>query len=1254
MFAKNDLYRRRYWRWLLLYALLVAFAQFFWNVLCPTSTLTSDLIGLRCFNDNVTWSSLWPTLFSAQLLVIGQSVIQLAIYTSDTGDRDIKAGAIQRPWFFLSRILVEADRLFTMHGVILCYAMFLVVPLNFERFNETNTTVFGAVQLGLLFLVMSIHLLELKTDPRGCTHTRRVWGVIIFVEVFILVSRYVYQFQDIQELLDDAWPFRVVTMQDIGFESYSREDGLSTLFFRLLPTAILAILASLQFAALSKSVVPYGLLVAGRSVKIDRLIFIADTIKRTLYMHSPKVTVLITAIVALNWISFIGGVYLVVLLTSVPRRSWHNLWVILFLYSFAVLLSKYIYQLSAFEAGKYAFSDGPGAEWIGLTRLTIEHSSLWFLLKGQLYIIMVCIFQRGSQLFQDSVTDNGLNMTALSTLRHRSSSMSMDAGTSDGSERRSILSVGGMSNTSIASDDDGDGPEVVVMTPPAEKNVQFTNKDESFHQMAPKEWTQTLMMTEHQLQFEENDFFTNLRDFVLSYGKEAALDLLMLLFVIASFIHLDIIGLVEILMVGYMLRAPRERSRKLYWLWALFLTCLIAGQYTIILWLPPQLKIEQQSTWPWSGLSNAYQYWLALDHQNQWALFVDFMALVCAYMIPRAANTTTKAKEENRSPNAESSDRFPGDADDFTWPSRRSLWSITQFVIISYWVLLLLVLVFVTGCLQSGIAAGIYLLLSIYMLYFLDKVEEPGSKLLTYLRVFNWSYLAILLLFQAPFFSDRGQTCEIGTNTSSELCLSVAIVFGLFKYDVSYPGAESYNRGPPVSSIIIFIMISIQSQIFLTDGYFYVREYKKRELLMKDERRKMLNEHFIKKRTRQWMKMKREKAAAIVRLKLIVSKLVNKVEELMDIATGLHYSLPPMAPGTPEVRSASQNGITVSWTPPENSVHRIRKYRIIRQTYPSLTLLGDFSDLVEVNGDQTETTIEGLRPGTSYQFKVAAVSRMGEGPFSSPSIPQSTETLDLKGSSAAGWIRYSKKLLPVPRFQLPWMGRKFLTRYAVLDKRQFTIYKNEQIALRHRSLKKRKRMKTSFQLRRVVLINLTESVQHDDTCPSLPCLEITATQRDRTTEAVHKFQPEFGKDFAKWIQTIAFLVPRRSIDQNVIDYLVKHKLECPLEEVSTFEAAVDDGRSEWSSITGDESWMGDVEAAEEDNPKKKIWWLPLYQWVYSFQDIVYRDITEAYDDFEECGPSWDEIFRVVTNAIRSHTASICYFAFIASFAFQVR
>jgi hypothetical protein len=115
--------RRRFWRVLLLYALGACFAVFVRNIDCTESS-EMELIGLQCYHPGLyTWGSLWPTLFSAQLLIILQLVFQLVIYVanSDAIEEQMrtKEHVRQNPIFFVSRLAVEVDNWFRICGVLL-------------------------------------------------------------------------------------------------------------------------------------------------------------------------------------------------------------------------------------------------------------------------------------------------------------------------------------------------------------------------------------------------------------------------------------------------------------------------------------------------------------------------------------------------------------------------------------------------------------------------------------------------------------------------------------------------------------------------------------------------------------------------------------------------------------------------------------------------------------------------------------------------------------------------------------------------------------------------------------------------------------------------------------------------------------------------------------------------------------------------------------------------------------------------------
>lgn len=582
---------------------------------------------------------------------------------------------------------------------------------------------------------------------------------------------------------------------------------------------------------------------------------------------------------------------------------------------------------------------------------------------------------------------------------------------------------------------------------------------------------------------------------------------------------------------------------------------------------------------------------------------------------------------------------------------RKYVWHYLEFVFLANWLPLLLLLVFVFGAKQGGAVSIAYLLGALVMLYRLDEAREPSNPWIQYLRKWNWGHLFVITLINAPYVYSALSNCLIGTRSGDDdSCMSVANFLGVEANKVPY------------GLIALFVLISIQCEILIAPTYQTVLSILISEQSRASIRREEIVRDFYRRRTEQWYAMKKDKNAAIQRLKIIVSKLVHKVEELMDIALGLHHNLPPMAPTKPVAVERTQNSATISWEKPTGSYHKIRYYRISRQQFPSMTLLGDFGDIVEISGDRCEARIEGLRPGTSYQFKVCAVSRMGEGPFSAASDPIATYPLNLDGSTTAGWMKYRREKLPAPRFGflVAWMKAKYLHRYVVIDSSHLVFYQDEDKALRHRSRKHRKRLKTSFKWRDVISLKLSDTkVQFDDMSPSLYCFEIVVRHAGSRGDVKYVFQSELTKEFNMFLSALAFAVPREALDESIMECLKERSLPNPLDVAPPSRSGDDDpnydeNKSEWSSVTGDESMLGDPEDEEFDDKSGFAWRIPLYRLLYNLQNAGFKLETTQYEEDDLNEPSVAEIGQLVINGVRSKSASICCLAMVICFTVQVR
>ncbi|OQR99194.1 hypothetical protein ACHHYP_07195 [Achlya hypogyna] len=1246
-------FRRRLWRALLIYALVVCLAMYCWNVVCPSDVdkTTFDTIGLTCFEayPRSNWAALWPTLFSAQMFLILQVVLQLCIYLrTDSGVAErarMLAQANRRPIYFVSRLAREVDHIFRFIGGLVAYIGFLVVAFVYEVNDKGHVTFVGLLQVLLLFTLLGSHLSTVVQCPRGNSlKTQRQWRLVLAYETIVLVMRYLYQFKGIARWCQDNWPEsveRVISIADLGFVQYASTEHLSGLFGYLFPTALLAGLVTWNLMAMRKPLHNYDVLVRGRSNWMDTLCMVLDLCQKLVFYNSPIVLLVFNMAVVCDNISAFNITYLGVLLWTLGRPQWTHCWKSIFWLSSVFTLLLYAFQFEAFQPDKLIVLVGASSAasfesstvWFGLARITVggpaanatpagsdswnsgeySYPSMWALTWEHLVVMLLCIVTRVSHFWDPAK----------------------------------------------------DAPAPVA------------KRQES---LASEPWAPVAMA-------DEAPFLQSLQNFLVRFTSEGSVILTMLLLLVSSFCHRNIISVVYMLVVRAIMTASPLTVCVRWYLIAGLVLFVSVSQYFIMLWFPPFLDWRRESLPPWTWCSPAYEYFFALHYQHPWALLCDYLVLLVTFMIPGAkpyylakhATPTeigatpreeisllepTEARAKGSSFHEAPGVVQPGyDVDDFTAssPTNTSLWQLCLFLVMNYWIFALLIVVFITGCVRSGIASGIYLGFSIYMLLHVHRVGAPGDKLLLWLRDFTWLYMFVSILFQVPSLTDKTVTCALGTNDPDDgVCLSVPAVFDLNKYPVTYPNAPPYAAALPVLSIVIFWMINMQELIFQSPYYAYITAYTAREEQQSGLRRSRLNDTILKDRLVRWTQLKQDKAAAIVRLKSIVSRLVNKVEEMMDIAMGLNYSLPPVAPDRPTIiaEEATQNSITVAWTAPEAPLHRIRSYKVTRQMYPTTTLLGDYSEPIEVAASAgTKLVVEGLRPGAAYQFKVAAISRMGEGPFSAPSEPARTISLNWGGSCLAGWAHYTKEALPQRWYSALW-APKPIVRYVVVDAHAFVWYKSETLALKHRSTKKRKRMKTSFLMRNVLSMELSEEATSlDDLSPPIHVLEVVATLRNSNAQVRYHFHLERADQFDNWVAALAQMTPRDTLGERFLAYLALKELPLPAEEEEDASDAEDGaknaGGSEWSSVTGDESWLGDVEDEEMAKRPTYGWiWLKIYQFFYNAQDAALRQEHQLYEDDDEILPSVLETLIVLVNAVRSHSRDICCIVFMCSFMFQ--
>ncbi|KAI9907328.1 hypothetical protein PsorP6_016631 [Peronosclerospora sorghi] len=1270
--------RRRFWRVLLLYALGACFAVFVRNINC-TQDSQMELIGLQCYHPELhTWGSLWPTMFSAQLLIIFQLVFQLVIYVANSGAIEermrSKDHIRQNPVFFVSRLAVEIDNWFRIGGVLFCYIAFVVVALQFESGpTSLSTNMVGGVQLALFLIILGNHMGGFPSAPRTSLRLKLLWSLALLIQVGILVARYIYQFKYVSTYIESrVFTSSFISAQEFGLENHASSSGISDVFVYLLPTAVMMGLCFWQLLAMTKDITSYDFFTAGRNRAADYLRFFMETVQHLLISFSATALVLVTMWVALDQISFIGWLYILVLTTGrVLTESWKQLWFPLFWLAALSMLLKYLIQMSTFnteqDESNVLFKTGDNSDWVGMIRLderfdaSVGKAALWDLLSGEFSIIFMCILQRIAQYFDS--TSSARRQIKLQELYarfeeqyrlyaannvdscHPTSSCEVDDDEHDLKDRSRAFTY----------DED-------EMSLRRSKIARLQSKSDE------KNNTQQNPVSQSSVLSDDKSFLLCLRRFCTTYASNASVNMVMLLLTVSCFIHQDVLAVLYLLIVrGIMFAAPSTVCRR-WWALAWLLSLVMVLEYSVILWLPPYLNISMANTFPWRVVSDTWERWLVLRSQHKWALMADFVTLLSVYLLPQSNALSRndeminviddfapalKLKHDGRSIEASTENVTtaisPKEAN-YALLTQKYVWYYFEYIFLAYWLPFLLLLVFVFGAKQGGFVSFAYLLGALAMLYCLDEAREPSNRWIQYLRKWNWGHLFVITIINAPYIDVALSRCIIGTKaTDNDQCMSVANFLGI------------ETKKVPYGLIALFVLISIQCEILAAPTYRTVLAILVSEQSKASTRRAEILRDFYRKRTEQWYIMKKNKNAAIQRLKIIVAKLVHKVEELMDIALGLHHNLPPMAPSKPVVVDRTQNSATISWDKPANNYHKIRYYRISRQQFPSLTLLGDFGDIVEIRGDRCEATIEGLRPGTSYQFKVCAVSRMGEGPFSAASDPIATYPLNLDGTTTAGWMKYRREKFPSPRFGflVSWMKAKYLHRYVVMDSSHLVFYQNEEKALIHRSRKHRKRLKTSLKWRDVTRLKLSDSkVQFDDMSPSLYCFELIVRHSGHRGDVKYVFQTELAKEFNMFLSAMAFAVPREALDDSIVKCLQDRQLPNPLDIAPPSRSGDDDdpnydeSKSEWSSVTGDESTLGDPEDEEFDDKSMFTWRIPLYRLLYNLQNAGFRLETTQYEEDDLNEPSLPEIGQLVINAIRSKSASICYVTLVIGFTAQ--
>ena len=116
--------------------------------------------------------------------------------------------------------------------------------------------------------------------------------------------------------------------------------------------------------------------------------------------------------------------------------------------------------------------------------------------------------------------------------------------------------------------------------------------------------------------------------------------------------------------------------------------------------------------------------------------------------------------------------------------------------------------------------------------------------------------------------------------------------------------------------------------------------------------------------------------------------MVLKFSFLIILQNILFSTDVPGAPEKPEVTAVDRTQITISWSPPESDGGSpVSGYVVEKKESSSTRWTKAHRDSVT----ETSLAVRDLIEGKEYEFRVAAVNKAGQGPFSAPSEPRITK-----------------------------------------------------------------------------------------------------------------------------------------------------------------------------------------------------------------------------------------------------------------------
>lgn len=400
----------RFWVLLVLYCQAVLLALYVWQLpwLPEDSSLTS-LIGFQHFPN--VWAG-----FGWHMAILGFSVAQNELnkvstrgflFKKPTPDqlRKYGDGTLRGLRTHLNR------HVYTL--IVFGYTMVVRYFLSFSYLGIlllallTPANMINVLYVTFIFACIIVHF---QTKAPGRVYVRRMWPFLVFFAGGALACRYLYQFDDLAEIIDDVYPddFLPLGLKDLGFEQYPTK-----LFVALLPNAIVLVLSVFQLRMFNGEhwTKTLGSLIGEENEREEGVKVLAwweglvAGVRRLVMLHGRSAAVWVLAIIGCTFVTVIRSGFLVLAVVSLIFIKWgarcrsdslswtatvyHVVTFVSLIYSQAVVLAQLVFFFPSFDD-----VSGGNPSWFGFDRAH-EDGQIGGVISGLSAMVVVLIARYG-------------------------------------------------------------------------------------------------------------------------------------------------------------------------------------------------------------------------------------------------------------------------------------------------------------------------------------------------------------------------------------------------------------------------------------------------------------------------------------------------------------------------------------------------------------------------------------------------------------------------------------------------------------------------------------------------------------------------------------------------------------------------------------------------------------------------------------------------------------------------------------------